>query len=230
MDDPNRESICIIGNSASVKGRGLGQRIDFFQNVCRLNDWVVNNFHKDVGSKITHWVTGVGKQIPEWSKGRSLGGKYTIILWPHAVFDTWRKFTRQHFDTDGTLFEATPHIKKEMLNRLGFPMEEFTIWKDNDSADLYDTRDNITFVSEDVCQRIAANTVVYPSTGLATIAYFKFVLKYNVYVVGFDFFLKEKDHYWDGGSGNQCDVKFHSLEKEKEIYDRWINEGLIKEL
>jgi hypothetical protein len=230
MDDPNYESICIVGNSSSLKGRGLGQRIDFFQNVCRINDWVVNGYQQDVGSKITHWVTGVGKQIPEWSKNRSLKDKYTIVLWPHAVFDTWRKYSKQNLNTDGSLFEATPHIKKELLKRLGYQTDEFTIWKDNNSPDIYDTNKDITFVSQEVCHRIAVNTVAYPSTGLATIAYFKYVLRYNVYTIGFDFFLKNKDHYWDGNEGNKCKIEFHSLEKEKQIYDKWIEEGSITEL
>ena len=230
MEDPVRKHICIVGNSASLKGRGLGSRINQFDNVCRINDWVVNKHQNDVGSKINYWVAGAGRQIPKWSKNRSLKNKNTIILWPYALFNTWKKWGQANKETDGSLYEVVPEIKVEVLNRLGYKPTEYSIWKDNDTCDLYDTRENITFVPDYVCKRIAENTVAYPTTGLATIAYFKFVLKYNVYTVGFDFFLKEKDHYWDGKSGNSCKIEFHDLQREKDIYDGWIREGLIKEL
>ena len=230
MEDPIREHVCIVGNSGSVLGKGLGAKIDEFANVVRINDWLVNKYQKDVGSKITHWVTGAGRQIPSWSKGRSLQDKYTIILWPYALFNTWRQWGYKNKNTDGSLFEVAQEIKLEVINRLGYKTTDFSIWKDNDSADLYDTRDNITFVPEYVSKRISVNTVAYPTTGLATIAYFKFILKYNVYTTGFDFFLKNKDHYWDGNAGNSCKIEFHDLEAEKRVYDRWLSEGVIKEL
>jgi hypothetical protein len=230
MEESSREHICIVGNSASVKGKGLGAKINEFNNVCRINDWVINGFQEDVGTKITHWVSGVGKQIPSWSKGRALGGKYTILLWPYQMFSNWSSYCEKNHGTDGSFFEAVPRVKQEVLRRLGYKLSDFSIWKDNDSSDIYDTRDNITFVPHYVCQKIARSTVAYPTTGLATIAYFKFVLHYNVYTIGFDFFLKNKDHYWDGEEGNACDIEFHDLEAEKAVYDSWISEGLIKEL
>lgn len=230
MFDPKKESVCIIGNSASVRGKGNGGRIDGFENVCRINDWVVNGYQEDVGSKITHWVTGIGRQIPKWSKNRSLKNKYTILLWPHSIFNMWTEYARKKHNTDGSLYEATPYIKQELLRRLGYPLNEYSIWKDNNSPDLYDTRDNITFVSKDVCHRIAVNTVAYPTTGLATIAYFKFVLGYNVYTTGFDFFLKNRDHYWDGKDGLQTKIENHNLEHEVVIYNDWLKDGLIQEL
>lgn len=230
MFDPSRQSICIIGNSASVIGKGKGGIIDGFENVCRLNDWVVNGYQKDIGSKITHWVSGIGRQIPKWSRNRSLKNKYTILLWPYGVFGMWENFAKKNHQTDGSLFEAVPHIKKELLRRLGYPLDEYSIWKDNNSADLYDTRDNITFVSKDVSERIAVNTVAYPTTGLATIAYFKFILGYNVYTTGFDFFLKNKDHYWDGKEGLQTAIENHHLELELDVYNKWIEKELVQEL
>jgi len=230
MFDPAKKSICIVGNSATVIGRGKGRQIDDFENVCRINDWVVNGFQQDVGSKITHWVTGAGQQIPDWSKNRNLGGKYTIVLWPSPIFGLWGKHTKKHFNTDGSMFESVPYIKLELLRRWGYSLDEYTIWKDNDSADLYDTRDNITFVSKDVCERIAANTVAYPTTGLATIAYFKFILRYNVSTIGFDFFLEKKAHYWDGDDGLQTEIYGHTLNKEAEIYNEWVSRGDIEKI
>lgn len=229
MEGVQRDYVCIVGNSSSLIGKGMGPRIDEFNNVCRINDWVVNGYQKHVGTKITHWVTGCGRQIPKWSKKRNLANKYTIVMWPPAVFPMWKQYAKKKFNTDGSLYEAVPYIKKELLRRWGYPLDKFSIWKDNDSEDLYDTRENITFVPEYISQRIAANTVAYPTTGLATIAYFKFVLKYNVYTIGFDFF-QNKAHYWDGNKGLQTKIENHSLQAERNIYANWVKEGLINEL
>jgi hypothetical protein len=229
MDD-NKESICIVGNSASVIGRGKGSEIDKFDNVCRINDWVVNGFQKDVGSKITHWVTGGGRQIPKWSRGRSLKNKYTIVLWPVQIFPMWRRHAKETYHTDGSMFEAAPYVKKELLKRWGYALDDFSIWKDNNSPDLHDTRDNITFVPEYISERIAANTVAYPTTGLATIAYFRFILKYNVTTIGFDFFLKHRSHYWDGDKGLQTRIEGHTLESDRDVYQDWLSSGIIQEL
>jgi len=228
--DVTKEHICIVGNSSSVLGQGKGRKIDDFKNVCRINDWVVNGYQKDVGSKITHWVTGGGRQIPKWSRGRSLKNKYTIVLWPVQIFPMWRKFTKDKYNTDGSMYETVPYIKKELLKRWGYKTDEFSIWKDNNSPDLHDTRDNITFVPEYISERISVNTVAYPTTGLATIAYFKFVLGYNVSTIGFDFFLEHRSHYWDGKRGLQTEITGHNLQSDAEVYKRWLNDGVVEQL
>lgn len=228
--DVTKEHICIVGNSSSILGKGKGGQIDDFKNVCRINDWVVNRFEKDVGTKITHWVTGCGRQIPSWSKKRSLKNKYTIVLWPSQVFPMWRKYGKSKLNTDGSTFEVVPAIKKELLKRWGYPLDEYSIWKDNNSHDLYDTRENITFVPEYVSERISENTVAYPTTGLATIAYFKFILGYNVSTIGFDFFLEHKSHYWDGKRGLQTKITGHNLQSDANIYKKWVSDGTIEQL
>jgi hypothetical protein len=230
MDDPTRQNICIVGNSTSIKERGLGSTINQFENVCRINDWVVKGHQKDVGSKITHWVTGAGKQIPRWSKRRKFDGKHVVILWPAPLFNHWKKFSKKKFHADGSMFQAVPIIKKMIMQRLGYRMSEYIVWNDNDSEDLYDTKEGVTFVPDYISQIIAEKSnVAYPTTGLATIAYFKFVLRYNVYTIGFDFFQEHKDHYWDK-NGNKCKIEFHELEQELKTYNKWVEEGLINKL
>lgn len=230
MDDPTRKNICIVGNSAKILGQGMGRVIDSFDNVCRLNDWVVRGYQKDVGSKLTHWVTGTGQQIPRWSKRRSFKNKQVIILWPEPLFNTWMKYGKQDLHTDGSLAGVAPILKLLTLQRLGYAPSEDVIWNDNDSEDLYDTKEGVHLVPHYITKRIAEKTkVAYPSTGLATIAYFKFILKYNVYTIGFDFFQESNDHYWDK-NGNQCKVQFHDLKDELNTYNEWVDNGVITKL
>lgn len=112
MDDPTRQNICIVGNSTSIKGRGLGSTINQFENVCRINDWVVRGHQKDVGSKITHWVTGAGKQIPRWSKRRKFDGKHVVILWPAPLLITGKNSQKRSFMQMARCFKQYLLLKK----------------------------------------------------------------------------------------------------------------------
>ncbi|XP_028919260.1 CMP-N-acetylneuraminate-beta-galactosamide-alpha-2,3-sialyltransferase 4 [Ornithorhynchus anatinus] len=49
---PCRKCI-VVGNSFSLRGRGLGQKIDSFDIIIRLNDAPVKGFQEDVGEKTT---------------------------------------------------------------------------------------------------------------------------------------------------------------------------------
>ncbi len=47
---------CIVGNGRSVLGSGAGPAIDKFGTVIRFNDYQIDNFEQDVGSKTDLWV------------------------------------------------------------------------------------------------------------------------------------------------------------------------------
>lgn len=54
--------ILVIGNSPSVKDYELGDIIDKFPIVIRINDWVTKKFEKNIGSKTDIWVSGASYQ------------------------------------------------------------------------------------------------------------------------------------------------------------------------
>lgn len=50
----------LVGNSSQPVGRGLGNIVDSFDFVIRINDFVLEGFEKDYGSKTDIWVTNGG--------------------------------------------------------------------------------------------------------------------------------------------------------------------------
>lgn len=49
-------SIIIVGNSKGLLGRGLGKVINSYSVICRFNNYRVEGFEEDVGSKLGWWV------------------------------------------------------------------------------------------------------------------------------------------------------------------------------
>lgn len=47
----------VVGNGPSITGRGLGEYIDSFENVVRINNFKTEGFEKDVGTKTDVWAT-----------------------------------------------------------------------------------------------------------------------------------------------------------------------------
>ena len=233
---PIGRDVIIVGNSSSLLDKKKGQIIDSFPNVCRINDWVVRGL-KHVpdladytGGRITHWVSGIGSQIPNWSKARSLKNKKNIFLLPVDAFQRMRAWSFYYNNTNGSLFSAVPYMKMSFIERLGYNLTDQPVWKDIYSNDLYDTKNNVTFVPQYICKEIAENTVDYPSTGIATIAYFKFILNMNVYTIGFDFFSKNTRHYYDEKVLSTWHGGLHEFSEESQVYKDWISQGLIREI
>ncbi len=65
-----RSTACIVGNSVSLKGSALGEKIDGHQHVVRCNFFEIKGYEKDVGTKTTHWLIAASvammSQICEW--------------------------------------------------------------------------------------------------------------------------------------------------------------------
>lgn len=233
---PQGRDIIVVGNSSSLLSQKKGEIIDSFPNICRINDWVVRDLDhvKDVwehtGSLITHWVSGIGSQIPSWSRGRSLKNKQTIFLLPADAYQRLRAWSFYYNGVNSSMFATVPYMKMTFCERLGYELHNQPIWKDIYSSDLYDTKNNVTFVPEYISREIAENTVDYPSTGISTIAYFKFILNMNVYTIGFDFFLKNNLHYYDDQELSTWHGSLHEFDGEAKVYKDWLDQGLIREI
>ena len=49
------KSVILIGNGGSLRDSNLGNKIDEFDEVIRINDWKTNGWEKDAGLKTTIW-------------------------------------------------------------------------------------------------------------------------------------------------------------------------------
>jgi lipopolysaccharide biosynthesis glycosyltransferase len=67
-----------------------------------------------------------------------------------------------------------------------------------------------------------------PTTGLLAIAYWRFIKNKKVYIIGFDFFKKHKNHYYD--ETNIKVTKIHDFNKEEELVNQWIESGTVERL
>jgi len=206
------DTICIVGNSPNLKDKNLGFLIDRFRAVCRINDWITKDYEKDVGTKTTHWVTGCGKQIPSWSKNRNIADKIVIAIFPIEILNKWARKRRAAYS------------KRRCHKHWGYPKNGKQIWETM-NHNFFNTVKNVTILSSSNLCLIRKKTIPYYSTGLAAIAYFVFVLEYEVYTIGFDFYQSSSTHYWGKATKH---ARGHNFKKEAEIYKRWADEGKIK--
>ena len=57
------KTILIIGNGPSILKNKLGDEIDKFQTVARINNYKINNYEKFVGSKTSIWFNGGNQNL-----------------------------------------------------------------------------------------------------------------------------------------------------------------------
>ncbi len=90
----------VVGNSASVLGRGLGETIEAADIVIRCNGYQLNGFRDDVGSKVTHWAACICDALPLALRqdGIPPGLSASIEMWPVGINgkpaergDVWRE-------------------------------------------------------------------------------------------------------------------------------------------
>lgn len=58
-----KEDFCVVGNAPSELGKGSGGAIDACEQVFRFNNYRINGFEEDYGTKTTHWVTTYARDI-----------------------------------------------------------------------------------------------------------------------------------------------------------------------
>jgi hypothetical protein len=225
-----KNKVCIIGNGLSLLSKKAGEAIDKFDYVCRVDDFVtpVEKTKFILGSKTTHVVHGASPLASAWSKGRVLPRVSNILLIPADQFTSMQAWLYYFCGKNGSLFDSTPLIKLLLLERLGIEnIEQQDIWKNINSHDLYDTNQNWNFVSLALCREIANKTVEYPSVGISTIFYFRYILNWDVSVIGFDF---EDKHICEELTK---DIKAPMHEKidyteESVVFDEWVGNKIIK--
>jgi len=55
-------NICVVGNSPKALKKHMGETIDSFDKVIRINDFVIKGYEKYIGTKADIWVTGASIQ------------------------------------------------------------------------------------------------------------------------------------------------------------------------
>jgi hypothetical protein len=69
----------VVGNGPGVLGSGLGDRVDSFENVVRINNYRTDGFAADVGSKLDTWAVTLYRDI---HRGKVLDTKASHLLLP----------------------------------------------------------------------------------------------------------------------------------------------------
>lgn len=61
-------SILIVGNGPSAAGRELGEQIDSFDSIVRINNYVTDKMESSVGSRTDLWVNGANQGLKKRSQ------------------------------------------------------------------------------------------------------------------------------------------------------------------
>ena len=78
----NKEkTILIIGNGSSVLNHDFGNIIDEHPNVARINNYKINNYKHNIGSKTNIWFNGANSKLKMPEKKP----KKTIVLIPSSI-------------------------------------------------------------------------------------------------------------------------------------------------
>lgn len=94
-------SNALIGNSPSLLKQGHGPAIDAFDTVIRLNDFVIEGYEEDLGTKTDYWYSSANRQASPHRA--SVAHAKTVMMQPHA----------RHF----------PDIAAFSRGRLGFELD-----------------------------------------------------------------------------------------------------------
>lgn len=82
------KTIAIVGNAGTELGKNKGAEIDGHDIVIRFNNYPLNNYEIDYGSKTDIWVRGSGAKDVE---DRALLNEYKCVMW-EADYDHYKVF------------------------------------------------------------------------------------------------------------------------------------------
>jgi len=82
--------ILVIGNGTSVLNKSLGDKIDNFENVARINNYKINNYKKYIGSKTSIWFNGANQGL----KKRDSIPEKVIVFIPSIIQTNKNNYNR----------------------------------------------------------------------------------------------------------------------------------------
>ena len=83
LNSLKNESILIVGNGPSAAKYDLGERIDGFDRVIRINNYVTSGLESRVGSKTDIWINGSNQGL----KKRTTIPDHTLVMIPSTVLE-----------------------------------------------------------------------------------------------------------------------------------------------
>ncbi|XP_044054973.1 ST3 beta-galactoside alpha-2,3-sialyltransferase 3a isoform X1 [Siniperca chuatsi] len=117
LDSMNCKTCIIIGNGGILTNKSLGQRIDKFDVVVRLNEAPVKGFEKDVGSKTTIRITYPEGAIQKTERYET---QSLFVLSAFKALDfKWLRhmvFNQRLRSTDGFWKSVARHVPREPSN------------------------------------------------------------------------------------------------------------------
>ena len=153
-----KNSILIIANGPSTLKKKLGDIIDKFENIARINNYEISGFENYIGSKTEIWFNGGNQKL----KPRPDFKGETIVFIPYEILE-----------------KKADKIVKRTSKRLKLNSDQYTLVS-KEKMKCFEELSNI--------QR--------PTTGLNSILWSLDNYK-KIFIYGFDFFLKGKEHYYD---------------------------------
>lgn len=125
------ESVIIIGNSPVVLEKELGEKIDTFDHVIRINEYIANpKYSEFVGQKTTIWVTGAS--VSNKLKQRDITDIKSLLLVPksgHRCMQTLKQKVEKSLELpfyDFELVQLKDVIEIEKLSQMSTASTGFT--------------------------------------------------------------------------------------------------------
>ena len=72
--EDREHGIVVVGNGRSILGGGAGAAVDAFRHVLRFNDYEVDGFARDVGSRTSLWV------VSDWTRAAASSARSSALV------------------------------------------------------------------------------------------------------------------------------------------------------
>ena len=187
-----KNSILIIANGPSTLKKKLGDIIDKFENIARINNYEISGFENYIGSKTEIWFNGGNQKL----KPRPDFKGETIVFIPYEILE-----------------KKADKIVKRTSKRLKLNSEQYTLV----------SKEKMKYFEE-------SSNIQRPTTGLNSILWSLDNYK-RIFIHGFDFFLKGKEHYYDSSIRKKiANLKIvGTAKKHDNEAERLFVQGLVQE-
>jgi hypothetical protein len=182
------KKIIIVGNGASLRNKKLGKKIDEFEEVVRFNDYQLDSFEEDVGTKTTIWARNNSDNVTDRILSQFKMVIYYMPLWAY---------------------------NKQYINIL--KTKNIYIMPKEDLRDLQRQLSLIKRSLKTSGGGGLSSQKGWPSTGISAISILLSYAN-SITICGFDFFQtddRQSEHYYDDKHGF-IKTKCHKGEYEKE--------------